>query len=290
MKQLLRRLLIVAALGAAAAVSACRHGGASGTDGAPPATDAGCSPAEGCSDAAEPPSCENPPTTPMLPPEAFGECCVDARCVNLGLLPAGAETQFAMCDATGVCVPEVFFVTDGFFTLPSCTSIAGSEGRCMSTCLPDIAAQMDYLPVDVCDPNDRCAPCCNPLTGEDTGACSQGCDVGPAGVCAPAFPACCDDLSGHCIPPELVPDDQESNFDTCAAGGLCVPDVLQDPAFEGSDCIGSGFTGDYVGVCMPDCLNITLEFTLDASPCALNYVCVPCEDPLGNPTGAPGCP
>lgn len=175
----------------------------------------------------------------------------------------------------------------------------------MSTCLPQIGEQAAMLPQDTCAATERCAPCCDPFTGEETGACSQSCDTGPAAACgAPAFETCCDDASGHCIPTEMLPEEAKEGLNPCGDGGggdewgadggeaasYCVPDVMQDPNFAGAACQGSGLLGGYAGVCLPRCLNIPMSFMLDQADCAETYVCAPCDNPLtGEATGAPGC-
>lgn len=251
----------------------------------------------------EPPpewSCENPPTEPVIDPAIFPSCCDGAHCVPDALVPADQAAQLGPCgeaDDAGLCVPDAAIASQGFFTAATCSSIAGSEGRCLSTCLPDVAAQAANLPQSTCAASERCAPCCDPFTGQDSGACSAGCDVGPATACTgvPAFPTCCDDDSGHCIPGEIVPDEQEENLAECetadGSASFCVPDIMQDPAFAGAPCVGEPlFLDPYDGVCLPECLDIPLSFTMDQGECPDTFLCVPCTNPLtGEPSGAPGC-
>lgn len=244
-------------------------------------------------------SCENPPTEPMVDPSIFPACCDGAHCVPGAIVPADQAAQLGDCgdDGTGKCVPDTAIESNGFFTAPTCSSLGGAEGRCLSTCLPDVAAQAANLPQATCAATERCVPCCDPFTGQDSGACRVGCDTGPAAECTgvPAFETCCDDSSGHCIPGDLVPDEQESNLDSCdtadGSQAFCVPDVMQDPAFAGAACVGEPLFGDpYDGVCLPECLHIPLAFTMDQATCPDTYLCVPCTNPLtGEPSGAPGC-
>lgn len=241
-------------------------------------------------------TCDNPPVEPVIDPAVFPGCCDGAHCVPGALVPADQAEMLATCgdgDA-GRCVPDIFIETNGIFTAPTCVSIASSEGRCLSACLPDVAAQAANLPQATCAATERCVPCCDPFTGEASGACGQSCDPGPAAECTgvPAFPACCDDGSGHCIPGEMVPDEQEDNLEECDdEASFCVPDVMQDPNFAGMPCVGERILGGtYDGVCLPECLDLPLEFTMDEAGCQPGYLCVPCENPLtGEPSGAPGC-
>ncbi|MBI2893397.1 MAG: hypothetical protein HYY06_07575 [Deltaproteobacteria bacterium] len=281
----------------------------------PAGGDPGTDPGGG--DEPEPPTCDDPPTEPVIDAAIFPPCCEGAHCVPADQVPEDQRGRLSECDeGAGACVPDVFIETLGVFTLPTCASIAGIEGRCMSTCLPDIGEQAEMLPEDTCAATERCVPCCDPFTGEDTGACSQSCDTGPAEACGePAFETCCDDDSGHCIPTEMLPEEAKEGLRPCGesdgggddwggggggddwggAGGeeaasYCVPDVMQDPDFAGAACQGNALMGEYAGVCLPLCLNIQMSFMLDTADCPDGYTCAPCTNPLtGEPTGAPGC-
>ena len=240
-----------------------------------------------------PPSCENPPAAPILKPELLPACCPGAHCVPAALVPESQASLLDTCsDGDGYCVPDPLIESSGFYTPPTCVSVGGSEGRCTSTCVPAVAAQAKDLPVDICGENEVCAPCCDPYTGESTGACDTTCDVGPAaGYCEAIFTPCCSGIEGHCIAPAQVPADKQGNLETCDNGFLCVPDVMQDLSFKGSPCSGTMLLGDwYWGVCLPKCLKLPFEFAMDTSGCPSGWVCAPCEDPFfGAPTGAPGC-
>ena len=240
-------------------------------------------------------SCENPPTAPLIDTSLLPECCPGARCLPASMLPPEQADQAAMlskCDA-GLCVPDELIETLGFYTPTKCVSVGNAEGRCLSTCIPLVSEQMDQLPVNNCGADQRCVPCCDPFTGEPTGACDVGCDTGVAGgFCSAVFPPCCDTtVVGHCVDPGLVPSDKQGNLETCDNGLVCVPDIMQDLTWKGSPCSGTMLFGDwYQGVCLPECLKIPLEFSMDKSGCQAGFVCAPCKDPfLGLPTGAPGC-
>ena len=240
-----------------------------------------------------PPSCDNPPAEPMLDPNIFPACCPGAHCVPNALIPGDMQGMLSTCDADNLCVPDTFIAYGGLKVPDKCTSVAGMEGRCTSTCIPQIAEQADLLPTDICGAGEVCAPCCDPFTGQASGACDSPCDVGPAaGFCEVVFTPCCSDIEGHCVPSSEVPSAQQGNLEPCDNGLLCVPDVMQDLSFKGGPCYGSIlFMGDYFGVCLPKCLKLPMEFMLDTSGCAPGWVCAPCKDPFfGASTGAPGCP
>jgi len=239
--------------------------------------------------------CENPPTQLIPIPEGLTECCPGARCLAKSVVPAENHSMLAACDNnSGLCVPDTMIATGGLVPPQACISVGGTEGRCLSTCIPGVAEKSGHLPQDVCASDERCSPCCDPFTGQSTGACDQQCDSGPAeGTCGdPIFPSCCGG-AGHCLDKDLVPESQQSNVKKCKGehkGKLCVPDEMQDPEFKGSPCVGTSLFGEkYEGVCLPDCLKIPFEFTMDALACQNGYVCVTCTGPLGGSTGAPGC-
>ena len=239
-------------------------------------------------------SCENMPTTSVVDPETFPSCGTAAHCLPAGLVTEEEQQNLAPCD-TGFCVPDLMIASGGFFVPESCTSLGGAEGRCLNTVLPAVADLAGVLPVEGCEPYERCAPCCDPMLGGSSGVCEQGCDVGPAEVCdeQPSYSECCGGM-GHCIDPEVVPDDFEGSLAKCKGedkGLLCVPDAMHSADYAGMPCDGNSLLlGEYDGVCLPTCLDIFLEISFDKGPCPVDHMCVPCEDPLlGNPTGAPGC-
>ena len=247
----------------------------------------------------DPFSCENMPEEPVVDMSLFAACCDGAHCIPSELLPPELADALEPCpDGVSACIPDLFVETAGFFVPETCTLPGDLEGRCLSTCLPFIADNLDALPQATCPDTERCAPCCDPFTGEDTGACSAGCDTGPAGgVCTVAYATCClDKGEGHCIPSELIPTDLQESLDkdTCDASFLCVPDVFQDPDHVPATCTVQipPFIGDtFDGVCMPKCLKLPLDELIWSGTCSSVEDCVPCSDPLtGEPTGAPGCP
>ena len=239
-------------------------------------------------------SCENPPTEPVVDVDSFPACGVEAHCVPSAAVEPALQEKLATCEG-GFCVPDPMIASAGFFVSPTCTSVNGMEGRCMSTVLPDVGALAGSLPMDICADHERCSPCCDPLTGLSTGVCDEGCDIGPEEGCTGVseYVECCGG-EGHCIGPELIPDGLESSLAKCkgeAAGTLCVPDAMQSPDYEGEPCQGNSLIlGQYDGVCLPKCLKIFLEISFDKTPCGAGHMCVPCDDPLtGGTTDAPGC-
>jgi len=234
------------------------------------------------------PDALDPSTLPVCP-----MCAGGARCVPSGLIPAEFQSQLGDCDAEHKCVPDDFIKTNGEFIPPTCTSVAGAEGRCLSECLPQIAAQASLLPADTCAEFQRCAPCYDPITGMETGACSLSCDPGPTSPPV-TLPTCCNGI-GTCVPKGAVPPDQAAQLppDSCPQDAnmfVCAPTVfITDPTFKPTPCstelpIGGG----QPGVCLPACLITGFQGSLlGQSTCDTDWKCAPCDDPLtGQPTGA----
>lgn len=249
-----------------------------------------------------PAACDDPSTCnyeancpPVIDPSTLTACAPDAHCLDATLIADPAEkAQLAACpsDATKLCVPDIFLETGGKFTLATCNSVNGNEGRCLSTSLPAIAGQAALLPQDSCGANEKCAPCFNPVDGSDTGACKLSCDTGPTKAAVP-FADCCS-ARAKCVSTDSIPDDQEGNLGqkSCDDGQLCVPDqILENDPIDACTA-NSILVGDYTGVCLSDCLDFGFAgIAIAKGSCGDHLKCAPCTNPLtGDPTGAPGCP
>jgi hypothetical protein len=237
-------------------------------------------------------SCENPPTEPIIDPSTLPECCPGAHCVPTDAVPEAQRGDLGTCNGgTGICLPDPFIETGGFYAPKTCDA-GGSEGRCLSQCVPQVSEQAELLGRDICESDERCVPCCDPRTGAETGVCGRACDEPFGGTCQPPITCCAG--WGTCVNQAAVPADLQSNLKKCDAEGapdlLCVPNEFLDDTWTPQQCTGQNLlSGAYEGVCLPDCLKLPLEFTLDSTPCPNGFVCAPCVGPLGQPTGAPGC-
>ena len=186
----------------------------------------------------------------IIDPKQFPACspsCGGAHCVPASLIPADQASQLAPCSG-GYCAPDSIIKSGGKSVPKTCTSIAGAEGRCVSTCLPAIADQAALLPQANCEADERCAPCFNPTAADPTaptGACSLACDkpaqpplvltcpyTGPSVIDPAIFPACSPACGGaHCVPATLISDpSQASQLAACTstngAPGYCAPDFI----------------------------------------------------------------
>lgn len=255
-------------------------GGLSGTGGTGP--DASASDGGGCVT----------PSAPVLDTSKFPTCsnitgCTDGRCVPNALVPAAAASLLATCDSTTTCAPDIFVAYANQYTPPTCKSVSGFEGRCLSTCIPQVAEQVTLLPQDICKASERCAPCYDPRTGADTKACRQGCDTGPKNP-PQTFTKCCGDR-GSCVPKSIVPasDVAQLGTDTCTGTDiLCAPNTLSDLTYKPPTCVS---LAGLEGRCLPDCLP-AIQAEKDRLPkatCDTGDLCAPCYDPVtGKDTGA----
>jgi hypothetical protein len=251
---------------------------------------------------------------PLIDPAQFAPCspaCAGSHCIPSDLVPPDQRSLLRSCSAgdgsPGLCAPDPIIASANNFVPKTCKSIAGAEGRCVSTCLPGVAAKAALLPTDVCAANEKCAPCSDPTASDPmlpTGACTLACDMpknppliltcpwtGPAVVDPNSFPACSPACGGaHCVPVDLVPADQRSKLATCPTG-LCLPDPVISTAnhFVPPTCTSiAGAEGRCVSTCLPD-IAAKAKF-LPQSTCAAGTVCAPCYDPSSAtptaPTGA----
>jgi len=257
-------------------------------------------------------------------PATFPKCasCTDgsARCIPKNRLPASFAAQLAECSegGPGLCVPDAL-VASGGKTPPSCKSLGGKDGVCLSLCLPQVQQNKALLPQDTCAPDEKCTPCLNPLENNaPTGACeigkavaaTQECEettsggappagsggpggtgsgtcphVGPPVIDPATFPACGADA--HCAPTAAVPQTMQAQLKACPTG-LCVPDkfIASGGNFIPKSC-------DSVGGAEGRCLNVNIpqvdsqKARLPQGACDASEKCVPCFDPLdGKETGS----
>jgi hypothetical protein len=206
----------------------------------------------------------------------------DSVCVPSGQLtalamPPATAAALADCDAASKCVPSRIVEQMGHVLLAHCVSLAGAEGRCVSSC----AGAGDW-PQDSCPGAERCAPCYDPRDGSDTGACHVGCDSGPQAP-ARSFAACCAGR-GLCMPPALVDAATAKLVQSdCADDTVCAPRELTDSRFTPKSCAS---LDGAEGRCLSTCLGPTLS-GLPVDNCGTDELCTPCFDPLtGHNTGA----
>jgi hypothetical protein len=215
---------------------------------------------------------------PVEPAKPFPECC-DGRglCVSAALAgDQAASLQTGSCSGDAeLCAPRE--LTDPTYKPASCRSLNDAEGRCLSTCVPVVSEQIDQLPTATCADDERCAPCFDPRTGDDTGACKINGDAPTED--AKTFTQCCS-MRGFCVT-EAQAGDQASGLvaDSCTGGLLCAPKELTDPAFVP---VGCDSIAGHEGRCLSTCVG-TVAKQVDKLPtvgCAANEACAPCYDPI----------
>lgn len=232
--------------------------------------------------------CDDPPAG--FPPGVLPLCpsCGAGRCVSRGMIPEEAQSLLAECSATHLCVPDEI-IRNPLWIPDTCTSTFGAEGRCVSKCLPGVAAFEGRLPQDTCPDTHLCSPCFDPFDGTSTGACDQECDPGPSEP--PVLVTECCDGAALCIPTDSVPAESRGLFRSCdgAADTLCVPnEVVSTPDYVPPTCstgaIGDTFGEEFrAGVCLSPCLPAVAATSaaLEQNDCADATLCVPCNDPDG---------
>lgn len=230
------------------------------------------------------------------PPVTFASCCSNnGLCVPTTAVPAAQLAQLGTdtcTQADHVCAPTKFI--DLTYKPKTCSSINGYEGRCIPDCLPAVVGRASFLPKADCDTGELCAPCYDPVNGDDTQACRQNGDSPQSDAGAQLFSTCCSDR-GVCVPTTALSTEQQNLLgkDTCSASGdLCAPKIFADPKTQPVTCNALttiGLTAE--GRCVPDCVPaVTTGYQaqyLDQSTCDANYKCAPCYDPItGALTGA----
>jgi hypothetical protein len=224
---------------------------------------------------------------PKDPPKNFDECCSSR---GLCVPPSLAAEQAAnlakdTCTGENLCAPKE--LTDPTYKPISCYSLDNAEGRCLSTCVGGaVARQKDRLPTAGCGMDEVCAPCYDPITGDDTGACTVNGDK--PNQPKYQFAKCCDSGAGAqvgvCVPPELAGAQADIlQQDTCASGKLCAPtNKAENPNFRFRTC--DSILGE--GACVPTCILPAAERALlSRTICEQGELCAPCEV-LGEPSGA----
>ncbi|MEY4576916.1 MAG: hypothetical protein RL701_1619, partial [Pseudomonadota bacterium] len=218
--------------------------------------------------------------------QGYAGCCGEAGlCVPSELIPTADRKGLGLdsCNPNTqtMCVPRVW--ASGPRTVPpACRAVDNAEGRCLSSCLPEIGAQRDQLRQGSCGASDLCVPCYDPLDGHDTGACTT---TGDRPAERPyTFPQCCSS-QGRCVPSDLVSSEDRGSLDanSCSGQHLCAPnDWLGDKPKAAPTC--HGLLGAE-GRCLPNCLPAVAKQgdNLVKDVCSANNSCVPCFDPI---TGA----
>lgn len=251
------------------------------------------------------------PPFPPSDPAALPGCCElfggKAHCVPDDVVPDEVAEFTADCAGGGQCIPDPFIESGGVVKLRSCTfHLDGQPGKCLSACVPQVQDNIALLQQDVCDLDDYCVPCVNPLDGLPTGVCELdfSCEAGDDPPPPPPDPVCpydgppiidpasfdvCTTCDGaHCVPNDLVPGEFGSRLGPCDAATKCVPDefiVTAGNTIPDTCESVAGAEGRCLSRCLPEV--IEQQALLPQSTCPTTHACVPCFNPLdGLDTGA----
>jgi hypothetical protein len=247
-------------------------------------------------------ACTAPFTAPDLSTLTACGTGGDAHCYDADKV--GDLGNLTACPTAGkVCVPDAILSANGK-KLATCNSVVNTPGACVSTVMPDVAANAAQLTKDTCTGADeKCIPCVNPLNMQPTPFCVEvGARASSCGSPAPSaasdggsaapLPTCCTHTDkttgGVCVPNSVVPAAQLSSAlqDTCATATKCVP--ADFVANKPKTC--SSLAGITSGVCLDKCFSSTLSdlsVILDSNDCSDEQVCVPCF--VAKDEGLPGC-
>jgi hypothetical protein len=272
------------------------------------------------------------PFTPPTPAQvaALPSCCTTgaAHCVPDAQLPPGTETSALATCPGGACVPDTLILSGGA-PPPSCTSLSGAAGVCLSVCVPQVAQYASLLPQATCAAQELCAPCISPLDGQSTGACEIGKNTGASGggnSCTPggddggssaspspedagpvqcphtgppvldptSLPSCDPNGGAHCLSAALVPASEASQLATCPTG-LCVPDSFIESGGEFIPATCTSILGAE-GRCLDEMIpQVASQLSeLPVATCQPYERCVPCYNPLqdgdgGTPAATGAC-
>jgi hypothetical protein len=245
------------------------------------------------------------PKRKAVPPDlidAFPACCQGrGALIPSFLIPSDFHQRLSSGPQDTLCVPREF-ATDADYTPRKCLSVFGLKGACLSPCLPDVQNASITLPKADCPADQVCAPCVDPTTKKETGACDFGLmaceDPGSLDDCTPLqpepsilsqFETCCEKGPAHCASVDFVPADQRKDLNTCPDGqSYCVPDeiLVRGGKHQPATCKS---VGGREGRCLSVCVKSVADQLdlLPVSSCQPHERCAPCYDPrTGMGTGA----
>ncbi|HEY8072830.1 MAG TPA: hypothetical protein VIF62_01940, partial [Labilithrix sp.] len=258
------------------------------------------------------------PTDPSTLPKCACAKGGAARCVPKAKVPEQVSASLDTCEGGGggFCVPDKLVASGG--AAPKTCNSAFGEGRCMSMCVPQVADNASLLnrgEGDICDQDERCVPCLNPLkNNEPTGVCEIGkpipkCDTpssgtstssssggttalacpytGPPVVDPTTFPTCPGATGVHCVPGSMIPASAQAMLATCS-GGYCAPDksIAAGGQYLPKTCSAiAGAEGRCLNASLPPIAAQAAMLQKDV--CDAGELCAPCFSPLdGKSTGA----
>jgi hypothetical protein len=216
------------------------------------------------------------------------------------MMPPAVTKQLSACEGSpAACVP-LSFLKANKEPLKKCVSYGKADGVCVSRVIPTID-KLSFLPQDACKPEERCAPCANPIDGKVTGICDIGkppskppeqCKKEPVQLQCPyeGKPVLnveklksCAPKGMHCLPKSVVPEAFASLLTECkdAPDALCAPDksIEANGQYIPKTCASiGGSEGRCLHQAIPQ-VAAQAKF-LPSEGCDSYERCIPCFDPL----------
>jgi hypothetical protein len=233
-------------------------------------------------------TCTGPVTKPDLSTlKPCGEGKGKGHCYKKNRLPLPPD-QFTGCDGDETCVPDSILLAGGK-RLKTCTFFMDKKpGACASVLMTMVDQFKDQLTQDICDPDERCAPCVSPLDGTSTHMCDEDMGVHESdctGGSGEKVATCCHAM-GVCMTEEGVPPANRDQMqrETCPEHHLCAPAGLATGKPTTCEVLGLS------GVCMDLCFAAMFQATtpVTRSSCGPTEMCLPCA--LAKTQGpTPGC-
>ncbi|HKU37093.1 MAG TPA: hypothetical protein VJR89_03070 [Polyangiales bacterium] len=228
-------------------------------------------------------ACNTGRDEPREDPRKLATCCNGAgRCAPAELVPEAYASSFGpdTCSTSReLCVAPQAALSDAAYKPATCRDeLLNTEGRCLPTCLPTVAARSRQLRRAQCASGELCVPCFDPISGEATGACTGPNDTGPSSTPA-TFEPCCSSggrAAGLCVPSALLPEGAPAlPRDTCTkADRVCAPRILLGSDERPASC-ATLLSGP--GVCLDACFLGSQSALLTVSTCEAQERCVPCS-------------
>lgn len=224
-----------------------------------------------------------PPDLSTLTPCGDGK----GHCYDVAKQPID-PAQLTACAAPGqVCVPDKVLLANGTKLKP-CLFMGGPlKGACASLLLSELNQHASEVTQDVCDADERCTPCDDPRTNENTGTCdATGVHAKDCTGGAGADDELCCHGAGVCMNNDAVPADSRGDLDrdSCSnSSQVCAPTAMSDGTPTKCSLLGLD------GICLDTCFAQILAGTspVTQSSCGPTEVCLPCV--IGKGKGMPGC-
>lgn len=234
-------------------------------------------------------TCDSPIVKPDLGKlEKCGDGKGPGHCYDAKKVPIPSAMLPACANADQVCVPDEVLLAGGG-KLKACTFVMGNKpGACMSRLVKSVDDYKDMMTQDVCDADEKCAPCTNPMDGTSTHLCDDTIGVHEQDCTQAAgtgnLERCCHGM-GVCMAEDAAPAQFKDKMtqETCHENQLCAPASASTGKTTACSVLGAS------GVCLDLCFASSFQSTtaLTRVNCGPTEVCMPCL--LMSGMHMPGC-